>query len=404
MGQLLVRSATDAFRPRDVGGEGIELLILQPSPFCNINCDYCYLPNRNSHKRLPLETLDTIIEQVFSAGLVQGTLSIVWHAGEPLTVPIEYYQEAFARIRELPVPHQRIQHSLQTNGLLLNEGWCRLFREEQVRVGVSIDGPASIHDRHRRDRRGLGTHARVMKGVECLREGDLPFHAIAVLSAYSLDFPDAIFNFFLANKIERVGFNIEEIEGSHGCSTLSDPGAVDKLPRFMRRVYELQRRSRGAVKIREFERAFQAIALAPIEGGTVPNSQVRPFGIVSVDCDGNVSTFSPELLGVKSSKYGGFNFGNLAAHQLLQITADKQYVQVAADIAAGVAMCAKRCEYYQFCGGGAPSNKYFENGTFVSSDTMYCQHTIKLPLDIVLSDLEDTLADGRATSFPKSCC
>src|SRR6202044_10236 len=65
--------------------------------------------------------------------------------------------------------------------------------------------------------------------------------------------------------------------------------------------------------------------------------------------------------------------------------------QVAADIEEGVRMCARECEYFEFCFGGAPSNKLFENGTFASTETMYCRHTVQLPLDIVLADLEAEL-------------
>src|SRR5437764_1060228 len=62
----------------------VELLVIQPTPFCNINCDYCYLPNRNSTKRMPVSLLVRVIEKVFASGLVRDKLGLVWHAGEPL--------------------------------------------------------------------------------------------------------------------------------------------------------------------------------------------------------------------------------------------------------------------------------------------------------------------------------
>ena len=77
----------------------ISLLVLQPSPFCNINCDYCYLPNRTSKKRMPLEVVAATIEKVFAADLVMCPLTVIWHAGEPLAVPISYYEQMFAEIR-----------------------------------------------------------------------------------------------------------------------------------------------------------------------------------------------------------------------------------------------------------------------------------------------------------------
>jgi uncharacterized protein len=376
-----------------VGGLG--LLILQPSPFCNIDCDYCYLPHRMDKKRLPIELVRTAVEKVFSWGLVQDRLSIVWHAGEPLAVPISYYAEAFAAIRSLPVAVDRIRHSIQTNGMLIDDAWCELIRKHQVNVGVSLDGPAFIHDAHRKDRRGGGTHARAMKGVKLLQGHDIPFHVIAVVSAQSLAHPDEIFEFFVANGICSVGFNIEELEGVNTSSTLSAAGTEPSaVAPFFQRLYELQRETNGAVKIREFDRAYQAIAREPGEATTDFNDQVRPFGILSIDADGNVSTFSPELLGARSPCHGDFHFGSIATCELDDLVENPAFLRVAEEIQSGVSLCAQTCEYFAYCGGGAPSNKFFELGTFAATETMYCRHVVKTPLDIVLAGLEESLDLG----------
>ena len=60
----------------------IELLVIQPTPFCNINCSYCYLPNRHSKAVVSLETLSNLFSEVFASGWVQDLLSVVWHAGD----------------------------------------------------------------------------------------------------------------------------------------------------------------------------------------------------------------------------------------------------------------------------------------------------------------------------------
>src|ERR1700741_4285096 len=86
--------------PTDPRPPWISLLVLQPSPFCNINCDYCYLPNRTSTKRMSMEVIAATIKRVFDADLVFGPLAIVWHAGEPLALPIAYYERAFQKVRE----------------------------------------------------------------------------------------------------------------------------------------------------------------------------------------------------------------------------------------------------------------------------------------------------------------
>ena len=373
---------------------GVELLIIQPSPFCNINCDYCYLPERTSHQRMSTSVLKQTIEKVFAGGLVGDKLSIVWHAGEPLALPISFYSEAFAAIASVPNAKEKITHSMQSNGMLINDQWCSFLRAHDIRLGLSIDGPSFIHDAHRKTRSGKGTHAQVMKGVEVLRRHQIDFHAIAVVTEQSLDFPDEIFQFFLDHDIRRIGFNIEELEGVNQTSTLMSDSVDQRIKDFFRRIYSLQKESDGIVAIREFDRAYQAIAQAAIDDDRLtspPNDQVAPFAIISVAYDGSISTFSPELLGMKNSQFGDFYFGNVVTDDFIDVALDRKFQNVLEDIQTGVRLCANQCEYFSFCGGGAPSNKFYENGSFASAETMFCRYTIKTPIDIVLEDLEESL-------------
>ena len=300
----------------------IGLLILQPSPFCNIDCDYCYLADRASTKKMPLEVLHKTLDRMFESGMVGGQLSLVWHAGEPLAVPLAYYEEAFRQIAAWGIPEGKICHKFQTNGTLINDAWCEFFLKTNCSVGVSVDGPAHIHHKHRKDRAGKGTHDKVMRGIEFLKKHKVPFHAIAVITADALDHPDEVFNFFKDNEIHSVGFNIEEQEGINQIASVG--GAVStsgRIEKFLRRCYELQKASNGAVCIREFDRAFQALARTEEMDKEVMdhNDQSMPFGIVSIDWQGNIFTFSPELLGGKSLKYGEFSWGNTMTDSLMSI-------------------------------------------------------------------------------------
>jgi uncharacterized protein len=378
----------------------IDLLILQPTPFCNINCDYCYLPARSNPKKMSAEVIDHSIDLVLKSGLVQDTLCIVWHAGEPLAVPIGFYEEAFARIKA-KTPHIHVTHSIQTNGTIIDQRWCELFKKHNVSIGVSIDGPAFLHDRHRKDRRGQGTHASVMRGIEALKANAIPFHTISVVTADSLDHADEIFDFFLNLGAFQIGFNIEELEGINSSSTIS--GAPnDKVDAFFRRLYTLQQKAEKYLPIREFDRAYSAIANVSGKESTCGNQQTTPFGILSIDWNGNISSFSPELLGSASAAYKNFIFGNVQRDDLETLVQNPIFLQIATEIHAGVQNCATQCEYFAFCGGGAPANKFYENGAFSSTETMYCRHTIQLPVEIVLSDLEQQLGitHSRARSAP----
>lgn len=382
--------------------DGIELLILQPTPFCNINCDYCYLPDRTNPKKMPGEVIDRTIELVLRSGLVKERVSIVWHAGEPLAVPIAFYEDAFARFKA-KAPEITFTHCIQTNGTIIDQRWCDLFVEHGVNVGVSIDGPAFLHDRHRKDRRGRGTHESVMRGIEALKANSIPFHTISVVTADSLNHADEIFEFFLNLGAFQVGFNIEELEGTHGSSSLLEDRG-DKVEAFFRRLYRLQKESTQYLPIREFHRAYSAIANVCCTEERGVNQQAEPFKILSIDWNGNISTFSPELLGSARAEYNNFCFGNVQRDDLESLAQNQLFLRLAAEIRAGVEKCANECEHFAFCGGGAPANKFYENGTFASTETMYCRHTIKAPLEIVLSDLEQQLGidTARACGRTKS--
>ena len=91
----------------------LALLVVQPTPFCNLDCSYCYLPDRANKALMAQGTLATLVHKVFAANLPADELSIVWHAGEPLTVPRRWYTEAFVAIERERTPQVRITHHFQ---------------------------------------------------------------------------------------------------------------------------------------------------------------------------------------------------------------------------------------------------------------------------------------------------
>lgn len=143
----------------------IQLLVVQPTPFCNIDCRYCYLPDRSSKAVVADETLGNLFRQVFASGWASDGLSVVWHAGEPMVLPIDFYRRAGALIDRLRPPSLTVRQSFQTNGTLIDDAWCEFFAEMQINVGVSIDGPQLLHDKNRVTRSGRGTFDRTIAGI-----------------------------------------------------------------------------------------------------------------------------------------------------------------------------------------------------------------------------------------------
>jgi uncharacterized protein len=366
----------------------VKLVVIQPTPFCNLNCDYCYLPDRQSKDKLSLDLLEPIFKNLFQSKFIGKEFTVVWHAGEPLAMPVTFYESAFNEInrcdREFNSSRCRIFHAFQTNGTLIDRAWCDLIKKYRVKVGVSLDGPAFIHDAHRKTRKGLGTHASTMRGISLLQANEIDFSVISVLTQDSLDFPEAIFNFFMEHQIRNVGFNIDETEGANQSSSLAKVGVEERYRAFMKRLYELTKSTNGYLQVREFEqtKAFIYGTCNPLKG------QFTPFTMINIAHNGDFSTFSPELLSMKSSHYGDFILGNVRHHTFDSACATDKFKRMNRDIQAGVDSCKRTCQYFSLCGGGAPSNKYFENGSFATSETMYCKYTKKILTDIILEDLE----------------
>ena len=380
----------------------IELVVVQPTPFCNINCQYCYLPHRSDRSVIAPATLANLFEKVFTSGWAAPDITVIWHAGEPLVMPPGFYRDAFALIERLRPPGQRVSHSFQTNGMLISPAWCAFFTEHQVNLGVSIDGPKPLHDARRVTRAGQGTFDRSLRGIRLLRAHGVPFHVISVLSRAALEMPDALHDFYVAEGIDQVCFNIEESEGEHVSAMLAPADAEARFRDFLARFWRRARACGSISFIREVDSMIGKI-LRP-EGAPMRNLQTAPFAILNVDHAGNVSTFSPELLGHRNAEYADFLIGSINRDSLAAMRASPALAAMQRDIEAGVAACRASCGYFSVCGGGAPANKLAENGSFSGTRTAFCALTEMAVADLVLDALDRAEARLEAGAPPASAC
>lgn len=388
-----------AFRPPppleldSVRTRHMDLLVLQATPFCNLDCSYCYLPHRTDRRRMEPKLLERIFEAVLPTPYVGERLTVVWHAGEPLTLNSSYYGEAMAIAEKFRQPKTHLVHSFQTNGVLIDEAWCSFFEEKNVRPGVSIDGPAQFHDARRRYRSGKGSHADALRGLRLLKERGLPFHVIAVVTAEALDAADEWFEFFHGEGVESVALNVEEVEAANATSSLVGDAAVQGFRRFFSRFVERNEAAGQPVRLREFEGARSAI-----QYGCGDRHELEPLRILSIDADGHAYTFSPELVGTTHALYGDFSIGDIRVDSLDDLLGSVALRRQFEEIKAGVEQCAARCSYFQWCGGGSPGNKLFENGSLASAETMFCRLTKQGVLEETLTALERRLIDTRPKS------
>jgi len=371
----------------------IDLLIIQPTPFCNINCSYCYLKDRSNTSRISVQTIEQICDSAINDNLVGDSITVVWHAGEPLVVPPPYFRELVEAVNRKFHQKIKVDHSIQTNGTLITQEWCDLIKEFDIKIGVSIDGPAFIHDKNRRTRSNKGTFDKVLEGISLLKENDIKYHGIAVVSEYSLDYADELFSFFHDNGFYHLGLNIEEMEGVNLTSSVFGNDLYEKAQLFYKRLFQLYIESDSRMLIREFDSALNSMLRFPeildITKIQTKSHQNTPFAIITVDYLGNFSTFSPELIGQDAPQHDDFIFGNVYKDSFKKALAGKTLKKISKEIKLGIDKCRKECEFFNVCGGGAPANKFYENKSFNSAETNYCKYNLKIPSSIVLEYLEE---------------
>ena len=389
------------------GRPEVSTVVIQPTAFCNIGCTYCYLPDRNDKHVLSQSTITRLFAELFASGWAAAELTVIWHAGEPLVVPTDFYREAFEAIERLRPPSVAVRHAFQTNGMLIDRDWCALFREWNVGVGVSIDGPQPLHDAHRKTRRGDGTFDKTIAGIRLLRQENVPFHVISVLSRESLAMPEEMLAFYLSEGIEQICFNVEESEGSHVSTLFQGVDLRRRYETFLRRFWHASQASGRVRFLREIDHAIPRV-FRPNEAPS-RNIQVEPLAMLNVDSRGNVSSFSPELLGLRNARYADYLLGNIHTHTLAQIHDACLQSPMFHDICKGVEACARGCEYYSVCGGGAPVNKLFETGSFTGTQTSYCVLTQMVPTDLLLEAFDrlergwtSGAANGAMTPGPQA--
>ena len=224
-----------------------------------------------------------------------------------------------------------------------------------------------------------------MKGIEALHRNDIPFHCISVLTEDAMEQPERMYRFFRDNGINDVGFNVEEQEGIHTSSSMQGAAMEAKYRDFLRTFWRLSEQDGYPVVLREFE---QVISLIQGHQRMTQNELNRPFSILSVDWQGNFSTFDPELLSVASDRYGTFNLGNLRDLSLEESTRTEQFQRLFSDMSRGVQGCQEGCEYFGLCGGGNGSNKFWEHGSLAAGETNACRFGTQIPVQVLLERFE----------------
>lgn len=156
------------------------------------------------------ETLEAIIH--WQRSISDGNkIEITFHGGEPLVPGADFYKMALPLLREHLAPN-KASFAMQSNLWLLTDKLCELFKEYEVSLGTSLDGPEEINDAQR----GNGYFRKTMAGIKLARSHGISAGCICTFTSQSAKKAGAVFDFFLQ---EGLDFSIHAALNPFGQAT-----------------------------------------------------------------------------------------------------------------------------------------------------------------------------------------
>lgn len=208
---------------------------------CNLACTYCYYLEKKElyrdvvspqSQQMSDEVLERYVREYIGS---QSTEEVVftWHGGEALLRPLSFYQKAVRLQRKYAGGH-RIINTLQTNGTLLNDEWCRFFKANHFLIGISLDGERTYHDALRRTPSDKPSFDRVMRGVRLLQRHGVDFNILAVVNALNADDPEGFYSFFKSIGCHYIQFApiVERYHADGRLATVGEPDEESRLSSF----------------------------------------------------------------------------------------------------------------------------------------------------------------------------
>lgn len=164
------------------------LLAKPTGAVCNLDCAYCFFLSKEllypgSRFRMADEMLETYVRQLVEAHVGAPVVEVAWQGGEPTLMGLPFFRRAVALVETYLHPGQSAVYTIQTNATKLDAEWAAFFREHEVLVGISIDGPREIHDTFRVTKGGRGSFDQVIRGLGHLRDGGVAFNVLTAVHA-----------------------------------------------------------------------------------------------------------------------------------------------------------------------------------------------------------------------------
>lgn len=334
---------------------------------CNLSCRYCYYLEKskyysdNSQDVMPDALLEQFVRQYIEAQTTQEVL-FTWHGGEPLLRPLSFYQKALQLQRQY-AKGRHIDNCIQTNGTLLNDEWCRFFKENNFLVGVSIDGPQHFHDNYR-----CKSFEKVMRGVELLNKFDVQWNAMAVVNNLNVEHPLEFYRFFrdtlncrflqFTPIVERYDTFGMLVPGLHeGGKLTATSVTAEQWGRFLCEIFdEWVRNDVGEMFVQLFD-------------ATLANWCGVPPGICSLApvCGHSaVMEHNGDLYSCDHFVFPEYKLGNIRNETITSMMYGEQQRTFGQAKRTALPRQCKECQYLFACNGECPKNRFLndEYGNF----------------------------------------
>jgi len=326
-------------------------LIVKPTRQCTLRCAYCHDRRARSKQVMSFPVMSRMTARALAE---HDRVNFIWHGGEPTLLPISFYEKAFLVQARLRRPGQKIKNSFQTNATKLTPGWARFFRANKIQVGISIDGPAHLHNSHRSYRSGKGSYEDVMRGLNILKEHEVQFSGLVVVDERTLEFgAERLLDFLVGQGIRNFGLlavkpkNEPAAEAGTTTEHYIEPARMNA---FLMNLYDAWL-SRGDqnVKIRELEGLK-----AQIQGTSAG------FCTLSGECWGHYYMIEPDGSVVGCDVFSGdprYTLGNIMNNSFIEIANSAGLLQLRKEHRDAMEAMSG-CPEFPVCKGWCPHERY----------------------------------------------
>jgi uncharacterized protein len=343
------------------GPKAFHIMAKPSGSACNLQCDYCFFLKKEklypgSNFRMPDEVHEAYIKQLFEAHQVPQ-VTVAWQGGEPTLMGLDFFRRSVELQKKYRKPGIRIENTFQTNGILLNDEWCRFFHEKNFLIGLSMDGPGDLHDFYRKDRGGQGTFDRVLKAARLLQKHKVEFNILCTVNRKNADHPLRVYRFFrdelgtqyiqfipIVERDNETGFQ----EGNRVTDRSVRP---DQWGRFLTEIFdEWVKRDVGRTFVLNFD---GALAGWLGRAGTV--CIFGPTCGLGMALEHNGDLYSCDHF-VEPDYY----LGNILKTPLIDLVASEKQRKFGQDKKDTLPRYCRECEVRSICNGECPKNRFVE--------------------------------------------